>query len=151
MVLMLIGASPGSTGGGMKTSTIAVAAAAIWNTFQGNTEVLMFKRMIPSSNVLRAFSIIVIFLLITYAGVMTMQWLSPETEMTSLMFESISALTTTGLSINGTTPSFGVPAKLMLALLMFIGRMGPFTIMLFLLSREKPGQLKYPQERIIIG
>lgn len=135
----------------MKTSTIAVAAAAIWNTFQGNTEVLMFKRMIPSSNVLRAFSIIVIFLLITYAGVMTMQWLSPETEMASLIFESISALTTTGLSINGTTPSFGVPAKLMLSVLMFIGRMGPFTIMLFLLSREKPGQLKYPQERIIIG
>lgn len=151
MVLMLIGASPGSTGGGMKTSTIAVAAAAIWNTFQGNTEVLMFKRMIPSSNVLRAFSIIVIFLLITYFGVMTMQWLSPETEMSALIFESISALTTTGLSINGTTPSFGVPAKLMLVTLMFIGRMGPFTIMLFLLSREKPGQLKYPQERIIIG
>ena len=80
-----------------------------------------------------------------------MQWLSPETEMSALIFESISALTTTGLSINGTTPSFGVPAKLMLVTLMFIGRMGPFTIMLFLLSREKPGQLKYPQERIIIG
>jgi Trk-type K+ transport system membrane component len=84
-------------------------------------------------------------------GVMTMQWLSPETEMTAVIFESISALTTTGLSINGTTASFGIPAKLMLALLMFIGRMGPFTIMLFLLSREKPGHLKYPQERIIIG
>ena len=151
MVLMLIGASPGSTGGGMKTTTVAVAAAAIWNTFLGNAEVLMFKRMIPSSNVLRAFSIIVIFLLITYMGVMTMQWLSPETEMTALIFESVSALTTTGLSINGTTASFGIPAKLMLALLMFIGRMGPFTIMLFLLSREKPGHLKYPQERIIIG
>lgn len=151
MVLMLIGASPGSTGGGMKTSTVAVACAAIWNTFQGNTQVLMFKRMIPTSNVLRAFSIIVIFLLITYTGVMTMQALSPETEMTAVLFESISALTTTGLSINGTTGAFHTPAKLTLALFMFIGRMGPFTIMLFLLSREKPGQLKYPQERIIIG
>ena len=82
---------------------------------------------------------------------MTMQWLSPETEMSALIFESVSALTTTGLSVNGTTASLGTPAKLMLSLLMFIGRMGPFTIMLFLLSREKPGQLKYPQERIIIG
>lgn len=151
MVLMLIGASPGSTGGGMKTSTIAVAAAAIWNTFSGHTEVLMFKRMIPSSNVLRAFSIIVVFLLLTYCGVMTMQYISPETEMSAVLFESISALTTTGLTINGTTPSFQTPAKIILIFLMFIGRMGPFTIMLFLLSREKPGQLKYPQERVIIG
>ena len=151
MVLMLIGASPGSTGGGMKTSTVAVAAAAIWNTFQGNADVLMFKRMIPSSNVLRAFSIIVIFLLITYAGVMTMQALAPQTDMTAVIFESVSALTTTGLSIGSTTAGFQPAAKLTLALFMFIGRMGPFTIMLFLLSREKPGQLKYPQERIIIG
>ena len=151
MVLMLIGASPGSTGGGMKTSTVAVAAAAIWNTFLGNTEVLMFKRMIPSSNVLRAFSIIVIFLLITYAGVMTMQALAPQTDMTAVIFESVSAFTTTGLSIGSTTAGFQPAAKLTLALFMFIGRMGPFTIMLFLLSREKPGQLKYPQERIIIG
>ena len=151
MVLMLIGASPGSTGGGMKTSTVAVAAAAIWNTFQGNTEVLMFKRMIPSANVLRAFSIIVIFLLITYAGVMTMQALAPQTDMTAVIFESVSALTTTGLSIGSTTAGFQPAAKLTLLLFMFIGRMGPFTIMLFLLSREKPGQLKYPQERIIIG
>ena len=151
MILMLIGASPGSTGGGMKTSTIAVAAAAIWNTFQGNTEVLMFKRMIPASNVLRAFSIIVIFLLITYAGSTAMQLLSPQSDMTEVIFESISALTTTGLSMGNTTASFQDPAKIMLAALMFIGKMGPFTIMLFLLSRETPGQLKYPQERIIIG
>ncbi len=151
MVLMLIGASPGSTGGGMKTSTVAVAAAAIWNTFQGNSEVLMFKRMIPSSNVLRAFSIIVIFLLMTYAGVMTMQTLSPETDLSALIFETISAFTTTGLSIGNTTAEFQPAAKFVLSIFMFIGRIGPFTIMLYLLSREKPGQLHYPQERIIIG
>ena len=151
MILMLIGASPGSTGGGMKTSTVAVAAAAIWNTFLGNTEVLMFKRMIPAANVLRAFSIIVIFLLMTYASSVMMQVLSPETDMTAIIFESISALTTTGLSLNGTTGTLHAPAKFALALFMYIGRMGPFTIMLFLLSREKRGQLKYPQERIIIG
>jgi len=151
MILMLIGASPGSTGGGMKTSTVAVAAAAIWNTFLGNTEVLMFKRMVPGANVLRAFSIIVIFLLLTYTATMVMQILAPRTDMTAVIFESISALTTTGLSMNGTTSSFLAPAKFMLAVFMYIGRMGPFTIMLFLLSREKRGQLKYPQERIIIG
>ena len=135
----------------MKTSTVAVAAAAIWNTFQGNSEVLMFKRMIPSSNVLRAFSIIVIFLLMTYAGVMTMQTLSPETDLSALIFETISAFTTTGLSIGNTTAEFQPVAKFVLSIFMFIGRMGPFTIMLYLLSREKPGQLHYPQERIIIG
>lgn len=151
MILMLIGASPGSTGGGMKTSTVAVAAAAIWNTFLGNTEVLMFKRMVPGANVLRAFSIIVIFLLMTYTASVTMQALAPETDMTAIIFESISALTTTGLSLNGTTATLHAPAKFALALFMYIGRMGPFTIMLFLLSREKRGQLKYPQERIIIG
>ena len=135
----------------MKTTTIAVAAAAIWNTFKGNQQVLMFKREIPHSEVLRAFSIIVIFLLITYAGAVSVQLLSPETDLSAILFESISALTTTGLSFDNTTSALRDPAKIMLSVLMYVGRMGPFTIMLFLLSKEKRSTLKYPQERVIIG
>lgn len=151
MLLMLIGGSPGSTAGGIKTSTFAVAAAAIFNTLQGNQETLLFKRSIPTGNVMRAFTIIILFSLLTGAGIMTLQLVTPETEITANAFEAVSALCTVGLSIGDTTASQSVPGRLLLTLLMFLGRVGPFTFMLFLLGREKPGQLKYPEERVIIG
>ncbi len=151
IVLMMIGGSPGSTAGGMKTSTAAVAVAAILNTLQGNNEVLMFKRKIPTANVLRAFTIIVLFLLICSAGASLLQLMTPGASMMDAFFETASALSTTGLSISNTTAKLADAGKFFVSFLMFLGRMGPFTIMLFLLGREKPGQLRYPAERVIIG
>ena len=150
IIFMLIGASPGSTGGGMKTSTVAVAAAAILNTFKGNPEVLMFHRRIPSAQVLRAFTIIVMFTLLACVAAMAIQMITPGTVMMEAFFEAASALGTTGLTIGGTA-KLTVEGKLLLSFLMFIGRIGPFTIMLFLLGREKTVRLKYPDERVIIG
>ena len=150
IVLMLIGASPGSTGGGMKTSTVAVAAAAILNTLKGNAEVLLFRRKVPTGNVMRAFTIIVLFLLLTCCGAVSIQLLMPGAEMMEAFFESASALSTTGLTIGGTAKLTDA-GKLVLSFFMFCGRLGPFTIMLFLLAREKQGRLRYPEERIIIS
>lgn len=150
IIFMLIGASPGSTGGGMKTSTVAVAAAAIFNTFKGNPEVLMFRRRIPSTQVLRAFTIIVMFTLLACVAAMAIQVITPGSAMMEAFFEAASALGTTGLTIGGTA-KLTTEGKLFLSFLMFIGRIGPFTIMLFLLGREKTVRLKYPDERVIIG
>ncbi len=151
IMLMLIGGSPGSTAGGMKTSTLALALAAIAGTIRGETETLIFKRRIPTVNVLRAFTIIILFTLLGCSGAFALQLMEPGKEMIVTSFEAISALTTTGLSIGNTTAELSWNGKLLLVLFMFIGRVGPFTVLLFLVGREKPGQLKYPEERVIIG
>jgi len=151
IVLMLIGAAPGSTGGGMKVSTVALAVSSIIGTFKGRQEVQMFKRTIPMANVLRAYTIMVTFLLLTCLGAIFLHMMTPDRFLIAdCFFESASALSTTGLS-TGATASLTAPGKIYLAVYMFIGRVGPFTVMLFLLSREKKRKLRYPEERIIIG
>ena len=151
VVLMMIGGSPGSTAGGIKTSTVAVAVAAIHNTLKGNQETLLFHRRIPGVIVLRAFTIIVLFSLLGGAGVLLLQLVSPTPGITGNAFETVSALCTVGLSIGDTTVRQSNAGRLLLTVFMFIGRIGPFTFLLFLLDREGPGQLKYPEERVIIG
>ena len=151
IVLMLIGGAPGSTAGGMKVTTAAVAFAAIRNTLQGNREVLIFKRSVSIEIVLRAFTMMVIFLLLFCIGGTVLHVLNPAgVPLLDTMFEAASALTTTGFSM-GVTSKLTAGGKIFVIMLMIIGRLGPFSILLFLLSREKPGQLKYPAERVIIG
>ena len=151
MLLMLIGGSPGSTAGGIKTSTVALALAAIVSTLRGDPETLVFKRHIPTVNVLRSFTIILLFTLLGCAGIVILGLMEPNMEFSATSFEAISALTTTGLSVGDTTAHLSGNSKLLLVLSMFLGRVGPFTALLFLVGREKPGQLKYPEERVIIG
>ncbi len=151
IVLMLLGGAPGSTAGGMKVTTAAVAFAAIRNTLQGNQEVLIFKRSVEMEIVLRAFTMMVIFLLLFFAGGTMLHMINPaDIPLLDSMFEAASAITTTGYSM-GVTGKLSAGGKLFVILLMIIGRLGPFSVLLFLLSREKPGQLKYPNERVIIG
>ena len=151
IVLMLLGGAPGSTAGGMKVTTVAVAFAAIRNTLQGNNEVLIFKRSIGMDVVLRAFTMMVLFLLLFCVSGAVLHVINPDgTPLIESMFEAASAVTTTGMSM-GTTGKLTDWGKIFVILLMIIGRLGPFTIMLFLLGREKPGQLKHPLERVIIG
>ena len=156
MVLMLIGGSPGSTAGGIKTSTVALALAGIFGTLRGDPETIVFKRRIPSSNVLRAQAIIIIFVILSVIGALALEQMesrNPKWESAGddAIFEAVSALTTTGLSKGNTTSHLSHPGKGLLVLFMFLGRVGPFTALLFLMGREKRGKLKYPEERVIIG
>ena len=92
-----------------------------------------------------------IFLLLFFAGGTILHTINPsDIPLLDSMFEAASAITTTGYSM-GVTGKLSGEGKLFVILLMIIGRLGPFTVLLFLLSREKPGQLKYPNERVIIG
>ena len=151
VLLMLIGGSPGSTAGGIKTSTVALALAGIVGTLRGDPETLVFKRRVPTVNVLRALTIIILFVLISGAGALALELTEPKMEASFTAFEAVSALTTTGLSLGDTTAQLSDKGKLLLVLFMFLGRVGPFTALLFLMGREKHGQLKYPEERVIIG
>ena len=100
---------------------------------------------------MRALTIIILFVLISSIGAMALQMTEPKQDVSFTAFEAVSALTTTGLSMGDTTAQLSDKGKLLLVLFMFLGRVGPFTALLFLMGREKPGQLKYPEERVIIG
>ncbi|MGE4565973.1 MAG: potassium transporter TrkG, partial [Victivallaceae bacterium] len=149
IILMQIGASPGSTGGGIKTTTVALAAAAIFNTFLGNQRVLAFKREIPPGNVLKAFALIVTYIFLNCVGALMLESLTPCTTEWAF-FESVSALSTVGLALDNREPMTAA-AKIFLVFYMFLGRVGLFTFFLFLLGRERQSRLIYPSERVIVS
>ena len=149
IIFMMIGAAPGSTGGGMKVTVVGVAALAIINTFLGNRRVLLFRREIAMDNILKSFTIIVTFILLVAAGSAVLSPMLAHSEQ-AVWFEAASALSTTGMSMD-VTSALPIPAKMLIITFMFIGRIGPFTIFLFLLDRAKNSRISYPEERIIIG
>ena len=151
LYLMLIGGSPGGTAGGIKTSTVALVVVAILSVLRGDSEVMLFNRRIPTMNVLRGFTIILIFTVLAGVGAVFLQSWETGLDPQDVAFEAISALTTTGLSIGNTTSRLSDGGKWLLVLFMFLGRVGPFSVLGFLLGREKHSQIQYPEERIIIG
>jgi trk system potassium uptake protein TrkH len=151
MILMLIGGSPGGAAGGIKTTTLAVAFAALISSFKGDAEVIIGNRSIAWRSVLRAFTIIVIFMLLSLAGMLVLNALFPHKDSLRSAFEVVSALSGTGLSMQGFTQELNTPGKIFIMFFMFIGRVGPLSIILFFVGREKPGHLRYPQERVIVG
>jgi len=151
MFLMLVGGAPGSTAGGLKISTVAVAAAAIWSTIAGNRKTIVFKRHIPIDNVMRAFAVITLFAILVVFGSVAVKLSNPDHDLGHLLFEAISAICTVGLSIGDTSVKMTDFGKIISMVLMYIGRIGPLTLLIFLLAREKPGKTGYPEERVIIG
>ena len=151
IVLMLIGAAPGSAAGGMKTTTVAVVLAALGASFRGDNCVIINRREIELRTVLRAFTVVVLFILLTWAGTVMLKSLTPDLDTTRCFFESASALSATGLSTGDTTMMWNDACKLLLILFMFAGRLGPVTIILFFVGKEKKEVLRYPEERIIVG
>ena len=151
IILMFIGAAPGSTGGGIKVVAVALALLAIINTIKGNGTVLLFRREIPMRLVMKSFTIITMFIVLTLFGTMLLAPQLPESASAShVYFEAVSAMSTVGLS-TGVSGDVNVIGKLVLIILMFIGRIGPFTMLLFLFGREKKSVLRYPEERVVIG
>ncbi|MBE6356966.1 MAG: potassium transporter [Lentisphaerae bacterium] len=151
IILMLIGGSPGSTAGGLKTTTLAVIFAALFSSFKGDNAVIIFGRTIPLRIVLRSFTIAVIFILMAVFGGLLLSAYSPHLTDRQCFFEISSALGGTGLDAGGITPQLSLGGKLLVAFFMFTGRVGPLTIILFFVGKEKPAVLHYPEERIIVG
>ena len=133
----------------MKVTVVGVAALEIINTCLGNRRVLLFRREIAMDNILKSFTIIVTFILLVAAGSAVLSPMLAHSEQ-AVWFEAASALSTTGMSMD-VTSALPIPAKMLIITFMFIGRIGPFTIFLFLLDREKNSRISYPEERIIIG
>lgn len=147
-ILMFIGASPGSTGGGIKTTTIFTLYKSIYST-STNRHCVAFKRRIPSNVILKAFNITLLALFVVCMGTFILSILEPTYTFMQLLFEVTSAFGTVGLS-TGITPNLSDLSKVIISLIMFIGRLGPMTIATIWYFKE-PSNACYSEETVIIG
>ncbi|MGD0625880.1 MAG: TrkH family potassium uptake protein [Thermodesulfobacteriota bacterium] len=158
ILLMFIGASPGSTGGGVKTTSAALLSLLIWNRLKGNDEVNVFRRTIPKEIITRTISIIFASAfsvsLITSVLLLTGGGNFPPVEsrhfFVEYLFETVSAFGTVGLSM-GITPKLNDLQKLAIVLMMFAGRVGPLTLAFSLSWRTLRTSLTYAEEGVMVG
>jgi trk system potassium uptake protein len=149
LLLMWIGASPSSTGGGIKTTTFAIAFSNIISLARGKNRVDIFKREVTNSSVARAFAVIFLSLLIIGISVFLISIFEPKQELTKIAFECFSAYSTVGLSLN-LTPQLGTASKLVLIVTMFLGRVGMFTLLFGLFKKMHSSSHQYPKENVLI-
>jgi trk system potassium uptake protein len=150
MLLMFIGASPGSTGGGIKTVTFFLLVAGIWSISRGNTEVGLFNRRIPLLLIIKAGVISMLAMLLIGAFLTLLTITDSDKLVVKLAFETISAFGTVGLS-TGITSQMSDIGKVVLILLMYLGRIGPMTFAIALIERQKESPIRYPEEEVVIG
>ena len=148
--LMWIGASPNSTGGGIKTSTFAIALLNTLSIARGQSRVEVFQREIADTSIRRAFSIMWLSLLVIGTGVTVISYDQPELELIKVVFECFSAYSTVGLSLN-LTPELSDFSKIVVAIIMFVGRVGMLTIFIALLKNMRQRNYRYPTEEITIN
>ena len=150
-LLMFIGASPGSTGGGIKTTTFAILIQSIRSTMRGRKSVEFFDRTIPNFFVVRATAISIISMIIVTFFIFLLMRIETEQNFLPLFFEVISAFGTVGLSM-GLTPFLTLAGKMAIIIIMFIGRVGPLTMVLAIGQQNRDdGNYDYPEGRIMIG
>jgi len=151
IVLMFIGACPGGTGGGIKTTTPAVLWANIRAGFRRRGETELYRRTIPMEVIQKAVMVLCSSLLLVCGAVGLMTIFEPDKEFMDLFFETVSAFGTVGLS-TGITGALSEAGRVLITLLMFVGRLGPLTIgFAFMLRRRQPAKYSYSEERIMIG
>ena len=150
MVLMLIGGSSGSTAGGLKTVTFIVLVLFLWTRARGRETVCVYKRTIPSGQVLDAMTIAMIMIFLAVFGGVFISATSPV-GFTDALYESISALATVGLTA-GVTGSLSIPAQILIIIYMYFGRVGVLTISLgFLTGDRAQERFRYAETNLLIG
>ncbi|MEK9727539.1 MAG: potassium transporter TrkG, partial [Candidatus Margulisiibacteriota bacterium] len=149
LFLMIIGASPGSTGGGIKTTTFGVLFIALVNTIRGRDQIHVFDRNVKLAIVLKALAILTMSFTIIFVAFFIL--LITETiPFFPLLFETVSAFATVGFSM-GITSDLSEPGKLIIIFLMLFGRIGPLTLAVALTKRPKAIHYKLPNETILLG
>jgi len=146
-MFMFIGASPGSTGGGIKTTTFGILIMTVWSYLKNRDQVSLFKRRIPPRIVYRAMSLVVVSIAYLFMAYLFLV-VSEDISMIDAFFELVSAFGTVGLS-TGVTPYLSTAGKITIMLTMFVGRLGPMTLALAL-SRGEKAVVTYPEETSIM-
>lgn len=150
ILFMYIGASPTSTGGGLKTTTVLVPILSVIAVFKGKEDIEIFERRIPKSLVSKATAIMCVVFILTIGCTMLLS-ITENTDFMTILFEVASAINTVGLSL-GLTPSLSTIGRFIIIILMFIGRIGPLTLVMAIsLKQKREAKFKYLEEKILIG
>ncbi|USR90754.1 TrkH family potassium uptake protein [Phormidium yuhuli AB48] len=150
IALMFIGSSPGSTGGGIKTTTFRVLLTCTKSVLQGRENVVIYERRVPIELIMKAVGVAVGSIMIISASTMILAISEPNLQFINIFFETISAFATVGLS-TGITSSFSTFGALVITVLMYAGRVGILILMAALLGDPKPSALEYPDEDLLVG
>jgi trk system potassium uptake protein TrkH len=157
ILLMFVGASPGSSGGGIKTTSLALFFAVFYNRLKGNSHTSLFRRTIPDEAISKALTLTIMALILI--GIALFSLLVAQTEAVSngskmmflsYLFETFSAFATVGLT-TGATAQLTMAGKLIIILLMFIGRVGLLTLAFAIAGRARKTAGRYAEENIMIG
>jgi len=146
IMLMLIGASPGGTGGGLKTTTVFISIVAFFEFVRGKKKVEIFHRSIPDEIIHRVFTKMVFSFVFLFSTLIILSYIEKHS-LLDLIFEQVSAFSTVGLS-RGITGQLTDPGKIIISLIMYIGRVGPLTFMLALTRKIVTENYDYPSENI---
>ncbi len=150
ILIMFIGASPGSTGGGVKTTTFGIIFAFLRSRIHGHEVPQIFSRGIKNDDIIKAYTLISLAMSLIFASTISLLIIQPQLALKEALFEVVSAFGTVGLSL-GVTPNLHPLNKLILVITMYLGRIGPLT-MLYAFSRVKPaGHYQFIEESIMVG
>ena len=149
IALMLVGGAPGSTAGGMKTTTLAVLIANTLACFRRKEDAQMFGRRIETSTIKNAATIFMMYIVLFFGGAIVISAVE-DLSFSTCLFETASAIGTVGLTL-GITPGLGVISQIILMILMFLGRVGGLTLIYAALSGSGKKTSKLPQEKMTVG
>ncbi|BBD64091.1 TrkH family potassium uptake protein [Nostoc commune NIES-4072] len=150
IALMFLGASPGGTGGGMKTTTLRVLTSCTKAILQGKEEVLLYDRKIAISLILKAVGVLVGSVATVILATILISLTDPTLDFIKILFEVVSAFATVGLS-TGITGTISTAAKLILIVTMYVGRVGVLLLMSAVLGDPRPTRIRYPEENLLVG
>jgi len=150
ILLMFIGASPGSTGGGVKTTSAGVVLAYLRSLWKGSDRTYIFYRNISAKNVEKAFIVIIFSFIMVSLLMFFVLSFDPGFLLRDVLFELVSAFGTVGLSL-GITRDLSYASKIVVSLMMFMGKIGPLTLLMAVSRKEPKGVFKYAEENVMIG
>ncbi|MEH1947678.1 MAG: TrkH family potassium uptake protein [Nostoc sp.] len=150
IALMFIGASPGGTGGGMKTTTLRVLTSCTKTILRGKEEVLLYDRKIAITLILKAVGVLVGSVASVIFATILISLTDPTLDFIQILFEVVSAFATVGLS-TGITGTISTAAKLILIITMYVGRVGVLLLMSAVLGDPRPSRIHYPEENLLVG
>lgn len=148
--LMFIGANPGGTGGGIKTTTLRILISATRSVLQGKDEVILYRRRVPLSMIMKAIGVLIGSFGTVIIATIIIAITDPEVTFIQILFEVVSAFATVGLS-TGITASISSAAKLTLIVTMYIGRVGILLLMSAVLGDPRRSRIRYPEENLLVG
>lgn len=150
MFLMWVGASPMSCGGGIKTTTLAIAVLTAVSVVRGRRRVEVSSRKIADETIWRAFAVIGLSLVLIVVVAVLLSCFEPRMRLGTILFDAVSVLSTAGLTLHETA-DFCTASKIVLIVSMFVGRVGAVTLLTGFLRKTSPEMYDYPTETVMVG